>query len=51
MGTTKRGSGGFGSTDMGVIKIPKKDPMNDKEEQENLIESDDKNILGKFNAS
>ena len=51
MGTTKRGSGGFGSTGMSVIKITKKDPINDKEEQENFVESDDKNILGKFNAS
>ena len=51
LGTTKRVSGGFGSTGMSEIKIAKKDPMNDKEEQENLVESDDKNILGKCNAS
>ena len=51
LGTTKRGSGGFGSTGMSVIKIAEEDPMNDKEEQKNLVESDDKNILGKVNAS
>ena len=50
LATTKQGSGGFGSTCMSVIKIAKKDPMNDKEEQKKLVESDDKNILGKFNA-
>ena len=50
LGTTKQRSGGFGSIGMSVIKIAKKDPMNDKEEQENLVESDDKNILGIFNA-